>query len=235
VYSSFLQRAYDQVVHDVCLQKLPVVFAIDRAGLVGSDGETHQGIFDYSFLTSIPNMTVMAPKNARELRDMLAFALKFPLPISIRYPRGTAYQELSSLEAPIELGKSELLYRGKDIALLAAGSMVSTAVHIREKAEPMGYDVTLVNARFIKPIDTEMLERLAETHRVIITMEENVKQGGFGIQVCAYIHEHHPEVRVIMITLPDNYVEHGDVTRLRAALGIDSDSIMKKLYEEGIF
>lgn len=235
VYSSFLQRAYDQVVHDVCLQKLPVVFAIDRAGLVGSDGETHQGIFDYSFLTSIPNMTVMAPKNARELRDMLAFALKFPLPISIRYPRGTAYQELSSLEAPIELGKSELLYRGKDIALLAAGSMVSTAVHIREKAEPMGYDVTLVNARFIKPIDTEMLERLAETHHVIVTMEENVKQGGFGIQVSAYIHEHHPDVRVIMITLPDNYVEHGDVTRLRAALGIDSDSIMKKLYEEGIF
>lgn len=235
VYSSFLQRAYDQIVHDVCLQKLPVVFAVDRAGLVGSDGETHQGIFDYSFLTSIPNMTVMAPKNARELEDMLEFAFGFGMPISVRYPRGTAYQELCELEAPIVLGKSELLYEGKEIAILAAGSMVSTGVHIREKAAKLGYLLTLVNARFIKPIDTEMLDRLAESgHRVLITMEENVRQGGFGIQVVDYIHRTHPEIRVIVISLPDCYVEHGDVGKLRAGLGIDSDSIMRRLQEEGV-
>lgn len=234
VYSSFLQRAYDQIVHDVCLQKLPVVFCIDRAGLVGSDGETHQGIFDYSFLTHIPHMTVMAPKNAAELQSMLAFAMKYPLPISIRYPRGAAYQGLREFAAPIERGKAELLYEGTEIALVAVGSMVSTAEHIREKAAAEGYMPTLVNARFVKPIDTEMLDRLAADHSVIVTLEENVKQGGFGIQVEAYIHEHHPEVRVVTITLPDKYVEHGDVTKLRAILEIDSDSIMAKLRTEGI-
>ncbi len=234
VYSSFLQRAYDQIVHDVCLQKLPVVFCIDRAGLVGSDGETHQGIFDYSFLTHIPHMTVMAPKNAAELQSMLAFAMKYPLPISIRYPRGAAYQGLREFAAPIERGKAELLYEGTEIALVAVGSMVSTAEHIREKAAAEGCMPTLVNARFVKPIDTEMLDRLAADHSVIVTLEENVKQGGFGIQVEAYIHEHHPEVRVVTITLPDKYVEHGDVTKLRAILEIDSDSIMAKLRAEGI-
>ncbi len=234
VYSSFLQRAYDQIVHDVCLQKLPVVFCIDRAGLVGSDGETHQGIFDYSYLTHIPHMTVMAPKNAAELRNMMAYAMKYPLPISIRYPRGTAYEGLSEFAAPIEHGRAELIYEGKDIALVAVGSMVSTAEHIREKAAAGGYALTLVNARFVKPIDTEMLDRLAASHSVLVTLEENVKQGGFGIQVESYIHEHHPKVRVVTITLPDKYVEHGDVTKLRAILGIDSDSIMARLRTEGI-
>ena len=234
VYSSFLQRAYDQIVHDVCLQKLPVVFCIDRAGLVGSDGETHQGIFDYSYLTHIPHMTVMAPKNADELAQMLEFAMKYPLPISIRYPRGAAYQGLRTFAAPIEHGRAELLYQGSDIALVAVGSMVSTAEHIREKAASCGHQLTLVNARFVKPIDTDMLDRLAEKHSVIVTLEENVKQGGFGIQVEAYIHEHHPEVKVVTITLPDKYVEHGDVTKLRAYLGIDSDSIIERLRQEGV-
>ena len=235
VYSSFLQRAYDQIVHDVCLQKLPVVFCIDRAGLVGSDGETHQGIFDYSYLTHIPHMTVMAPKNAVELERMMEFAMKYPLPISIRYPRGAAYQGLREFDAPIEHGKSELLYEGKKIALVAVGSMVSTAEHIRAKAASRGYELTLVNARFVKPIDTEMLDHLAEKHQVIVTLEENVKQGGFGIQVEAYIHEHHPDVKVVTITLPDKYVELGDVTKLRAYLGIDSDSIIERLRAEGVF
>ncbi|MGP1588575.1 MAG: 1-deoxy-D-xylulose-5-phosphate synthase [Oribacterium sp.] len=235
VYSSFLQRAYDQIVHDVCLQKLPVVFAIDRAGLVGSDGETHQGIFDYSFLSSIPNMTIMAPKNARELREMLGFAITFPRPISLRYPRGTAYQELSEFHAPIELGKAELLYEGEKVAMVAAGSMVSTAVHIREKAARQGERLTLVNARFIKPIDTEMLERLVrDGHRCIVTLEENVKQGGMGIQMQAYLAERHPEVRVLTITLPDCYVEHGDVSKLREGLRIDSDSVMERMRTEGV-
>ncbi len=235
VYSSFLQRGYDQIVHDVCLQKLPVVFCIDRAGLVGSDGETHQGIFDYSYLSHIPNMTVMAPKNAAELEDMLDFAAKYPYPISVRYPRGTAYVELSEFRAPIVRGKAEILYRGTDIAMIAAGSMVSTADHIRTKMQFAGLNMTLVNARFIKPIDTEILDQLSEAHKVIITLEENVQQGGFGIQVTEYIHMHHPEIRVINITLPDCYVEHGDVSKLRAGLGIDSDSIISELKEEGVF
>lgn len=235
VYSSFLQRAYDQIVHDVCLQKLPVVFAIDRAGLVGSDGETHQGIFDYSYLSSIPNMCIMAPKNAAELQDMLEFSVDYPLPISIRYPRGSAYQELSEYRAPIQKGKAELLFEGKDIAMVAVGSMVSTAVHIREKEAKNGLSFTLVNARFVKPVDTEMLDRLAETgHRCIVTLEENVKQGGFGIQVEAYMAEKHPGIRVITISLPDCYVEHGDVSKLREGLGIDSDSIISRLKTEGV-
>jgi len=234
VYSSFLQRAYDQIVHDVCLQKLPVVFCIDRAGLVGSDGETHQGIFDYSYLTSIPHMTVMAPKNAHELEMMMEFAMKYPLPISIRYPRGVAYQGLSEFAASIDYGRSEMLFKGDKIALMAAGSMVSTAEHIRDKALKRGYNLTLVNARFIKPIDTTMIDLLAADHEVIVTLEENVKQGGFGIQVEAYIHEHHPEIKVITVTLPDKYVEHGNVTKLREGLHIDSESVMKLLHDQGI-
>ena len=234
VYSSFLQRAYDQIVHDVCLQKLPVVFCIDRAGLVGSDGETHQGIFDYSFLTSIPNMTVMAPKNAWELEMMMEFVMKYPLPISIRYPRGVAYQGLSEFKEPIEYGRSELIYKGRDIALFAAGSMVSTAEHIRDKALKRGYDLTLVNARFVKPIDTHMIDELVKDHKVIVTLEENVKQGGFGIQVQAYVLENHPEIKVVTVALPDKYVEHGNVTKLREGLHIDSESVMKLLNEKGI-
>ena len=166
---------------------------------------------------------------------MLKFAMKYPLPISLRYPRGAAYQGLQEFAAPIEHGRAELLYQGRDIALVAVGSMVSTAEHIREKAEQMGLQSTLVNARFVKPIDTDMLDRLAATHEVLVTLEENVKQGGYGIQVEAYIHEHYPKVRVFTITLPDKYVEHGDVTKLRSYLGIDSDSIIRRLSDAGIF
>lgn len=234
VYSSFLQRAYDQIVHDVCLQKLPVIFAVDRAGLVGSDGETHQGIFDYSYMTSIPNMTVMAPKNDWELKAMMEFAVKYPMPVAIRYPRGKAYTELQEYREPLVYGKAERICEGREIALIAAGSMVSTAVHIREKLKAEGHDMTLVNARFIKPIDTDMLDILAEKHRVFVTLEENVKQGGYGIQVTDYVHQHYPQIRVINITLPDDYVEHGDVTKLREGLGIDSDSIIKELKEKQV-
>ena len=235
VYSSFLQRAYDQIVHDVCLPKLPVVFAVDRAGLVGSDGETHQGIFDFSYLTSIPNMTVMAPKNARELEDMLSFALKQEGPVSIRYPRGRAWTGLSELHSPLVFGKAELLFEGRDIALIAAGSMVSTALHIREKLIPSGLEPTLVNARFIKPIDTGMLDRLISSGcRTLITLEENVKQGGFGLEVLDYINRRHRGILVHNVTLSDCYVEHGDVTKLREGLRIDSDSIIFDLRKEGV-
>lgn len=234
VYSSFLQRGFDQIVHDVCLQNLPVVFAVDRAGLVGSDGETHQGIFDLSYLSLIPNMTVMAPKNLWELRSMLEFALQQKGPVAIRYPRGTAYTGLKKYAAPMEYGKGELIYQGQDIALLALGSMVSTAEHICDKLSAEGYRLTLANARFAKPVDLGLLEKLCLSHKTIVTLEENVDRGGFGQVVTDYVHTHFPKVRVLNITLPDAYVEHGDVSALRKLLRIDSDSVIQRFREEEI-
>ena len=233
VYSSFLQRGYDQILHDVCIQNLPVLFAVDRAGLVGSDGETHQGIFDYSYLTSIPNMSVAAPKNLWELRAMLEFAMYYKAPFAIRYPRGTAYRGLKEFMQPIAYGKGEIIYEEENIALLAVGSMVSTGEHVRAKLKEEGVSCTLANARFVKPFDKELVDRLAKNHRLIVTMEENVLQGGFGLPVTAYIYEHYPQVKVMNIALPDAYVEHGNVSVLRKGLGIDSDSIIQRLKAEG--
>jgi len=233
VYSSFFQRGYDQILHDVCIQNLPVLFAVDRAGLVGSDGETHQGIFDYSYLTSIPNMSVAAPKNLWELRAMLDFAMDYKAPFAIRYPRGTAYRGLKEFMQPIAYGKGEIIYEEENIALLAVGSMVSTGEHVRAKLKEEGVSCTLANARFVKPFDKELVDRLAKNHRLIVTMEENVLQGGFGLPVTAYIHEHYPQVKVMNIALPDAYVEHGNVSVLRKGLGIDSDSIIQRLKAEG--
>lgn len=233
VYSSFLQRGYDQVLHDVCIQNLPVLFAVDRAGLVGSDGETHQGIFDYSFLTCIPNMSVMAPKNLWELRAMLEFAMEYNRPLAVRYPRGEAYRGLKEFRQPIEYGKGEMLYEEEDIALLAVGSMVSTGEHVRVKLKQEGYSCTLANGRFVKPFDRELVDRLAQKHSLIVTMEENVLQGGYGLAVTAYIHEHFPHVKVLNVALPDDYVEHGNVSILREGLGIDSDSIIKTMKTGG--
>lgn len=234
VYSSFLQRGFDQIVHDVCLQNLPVVFAVDRAGLVGSDGETHQGIFDISYLSEIPNMTVMAPKNMWELQSMLEFAFAHGGPIALRYPRGTAYMGLKKFSAPVEYGKGELIYKGKDIALLALGSMVSTAEHICEKLKPEGYELTLANLRFAKPFDEVLVAKLAASHKVLVTLEENVARGGVGQEIAKFVHENEPEVRVVCVTLPDAYVEHGDVSALRKLLGIDSDSVIERLRSEGV-
>ncbi len=286
VYSSFLQRGFDQILHDVCIQELPIVLAVDRAGLVGSDGETHQGIFDYSYLSCIPNMTVMAPKNRWELEDMLAFAVDFGRPVAVRYPRGEAYRGLKDHRAPIRYGKGELLYDEgsigcglkasgpeagqavqattdgqsvqaltdgrnvqattddrnaqvpKDdgalhIALLAVGSMVSTAEHIRGKLKKRGIRCSLANGRFIKPFDAELVYKLAKHHQVLVTLEENVLQGGFGLAVTAYVHDRYPQVRVFQVALPDAYVEHGNVSLLRESLGIDSDSIIRQLEEAG--
>ncbi|MEG0565292.1 MAG: 1-deoxy-D-xylulose-5-phosphate synthase [Hungatella sp.] len=229
VYSSFLQRAYDQILHDVCIQNLPVVFIIDRAGLVGSDGETHQGIFDLSYLSCIPNMSVLAPKNLWELRRDLTFAMSYDQPIAIRYPRGEAYRGLKEFDSPVVYGKGEILFEESEIALLAVGSMVSTAEHIRDKIKSEGYACTLANGRFIKPIDYELVDHLAKTHAYLVTLEENVLQGGYGLSVTAYVHEHYPKVRVLNIALPDAYVEHGNVSILREDLGIDSDSILASI------
>lgn len=229
VYSSFLQRAYDQILHDVCIQNLPVVFAIDRAGIVGSDGETHQGIFDLSYLSSIPNMHILAPKNKWELSDMMKFAVKFGAPIAVRYPRGEAYDGLEEYREPIVYGKSEMIFEEKDIALIAVGSMVKTAVEVREILKEKGYNVTLVNGRFVKPIDTDMIEKLSENHTLLVTMEENVESGGFGEKVRSYVDERKFTMGVVNICVPDEYVEHGNVELLRKEIGIDADSIVAKI------
>lgn len=231
IYSSFLQRAYDQVIHDVCVQNLPVIFAIDRAGIVGSDGETHQGVFDISFLSSVPNMTIMAPKNKWELSDMLKFALARECPIAIRYPRGLAYDGLRDYRTSIEYGKSEMIYEEKEIALFALGSMVKTAEAVRENLKAKGHKVTLVNARFAKPIDTEMIEHLSRKHSLIVTLEENVASGGFGEKVRDYVYDNDLSVKVMSVALPDDYVEHGNVSILAKEVGIDVDTITQRILD----
>lgn len=239
VYSSFLQRAYDQVVHDVCIQNLPVIFAIDRAGLVGSDGETHQGIFDLSYLSSIPNMTVMAPKNKWELSDMMKFALTLNSPVAIRYPRGTAYSGLADYRQKVELGKSEIIFEEEDIALFAIGSMVKTAEEVRKALKEKGFSVSLVNARFVKPIDTDAIDLMAKDHKLIVTLEENVLSGGYGGKVTDYVNQYinysqnsSSRLAVVNIGLPDDYIEHGNVDLLKKEVGIDTDTIVNRVIAE---
>ena len=228
VYSSFLQRAYDQTLHDVCLQDLPVVVAVDRAGLVGSDGETHQGVFDLSFLSTIPNMTVISPKNRWEMADMLRFAFDFGHPVAIRYPRGAAYEGMKKFRAPIEYGKSEVLYEEEDIVVIFVGHMAELADRVRRGIKDTGYSCSLVNARFVKPLDTSLLEELAKDHRLFVTIEENVLTGGFGEQVADYISRAGLDVRVRSIGISDEYVEHGNVEVLRKEVGLDKDVIVKQ-------
>ena len=229
IYSSFLQRAVDQILHDVCMQNLPVVFAVDRAGLVGSDGETHHGCFDLSYLSMMPNMTVMAPKNKWELSDMLKFAIRQKSPVAIRYPRGEAYTGLEDYRAPIEMGKAEILEKGKEIAILAVGNMVRTAVQVTENLRNCGYEPTLVNMRFVKPLDMDLLEILREDHSLIVTMEENVKSGGFGEQVMTYYGSrlHSPAVRIVAIE--DKFVPHGSVEDLMHQQQMDSASVTERI------
>ena len=231
VYSSFLQRAYDQILHDVCIQNLPVVFAIDRAGLVGSDGETHQGIFDLSYLTSIPNMHVCAPKNKWELADMLKYAVVFGGPMAIRYPRGEAYDGLKEYREPIACGRAEWIYREREIALFALGSMVKTAERVREQLKAEGLQVSLVNARFVKPIDEEAVREACREHSLIVTMEENVSAGGFGERVLKLICNEKLEADCLQVALPDAYIEHGNVEKLKSEIGMDADSICRSIRE----
>lgn len=236
IYSSFLQRAYDQILHDVCIQNMPVVFAIDRAGLVGSDGETHQGIFDLSYLSSIPNMHIMAPKNKWELSDMLKFAVDFDGPVAIRYPRGEAYAGLQEFRSPIVYGKSEKVFYEEEICLIAVGSMVKVAVEVREKLKEKGFGCSLVNARFVKPVDRDMVVTAAADHRLIVTMEENVASGGLGEKIRDVIDEAYagkerrmeaPEL--LTVAIPDEYVEHGNVDVLKAEVGIDAEHIIERI------
>jgi 1-deoxy-D-xylulose-5-phosphate synthase len=232
IYSSFLQRAYDQVLHDVCIQNLPVVFAIDRAGIVGSDGETHQGIFDLSYLSSIPNMHIMAPKNKWELSDMMKFAVDFGAPIAVRYPRGEAFAGLKEFRAPVELGKAELLYAEGDVCLMAVGSMVKTALEVRDLLKAQGVSCSIVNARFVKPIDEEAVKWASENHKLVVSMEENVASGGYGEKVRAYMDSLSPKAKFMQIAIPDEYVEHGNVELLKKEIGIDGQTIAERIKKE---
>ena len=229
VYSSFLQRAFDQTIHDVCLQNLPVVIAVDRAGLVGSDGETHQGVFDLSFLSSIPNLSILSPKNRWEMADMVRFAVGFQYPIALRYPRGEAYEGLKEFRAPIEYGKSELLYEESEIAVMFVGHMSFLAEQVREDLKAAGYQCSLINARFVKPLDTERIRKISENHRILVTIEENVLTGGFGEQVEDFVMREGIPLKVCTIGISDDYVEHGNVDVLRKEVGLDRESIVKKV------
>lgn len=232
VYSSFLQRAYDQIVHDVCIQNLPVVFAIDRAGLVGSDGETHQGIFDLSYLSSIPNMHIMAPKNKWELSDMMKYAVDFGAPIAVRYPRGEAYDGLEEYRQPIVYGKAEWIYREQDIALFAVGSMVKTAEAVYAKLKEAGKNVSLINGRFVKPIDEDTVLEACKNHSLIVAMEENVASGGYGEKILNCMQRSGMTAGLINISIPDAYVEHGSVDLLKKEIGLDADSIVRRIMEK---
>lgn len=232
IYSTFLQRAYDQILHDVCVNNLPVIFAIDRAGIVGSDGETHQGIFDLSYLSHLPNMTIMAPKNQSELQDMLYFANRHNGPIAIRYPRGNAYEGLSNFEDKIEHGKSEILYeeKGSEIVLLALGSMVETAVTVKDMLEKDGIPVSIINVRFVSPLDVRLFHDLALKHRLWVTLEENVKSGGFGEKVSSFLVENqYNNVKHLNISLPDTFIEQGDPCLIKEILGLDAVSIYNRI------
>ncbi|MCM0650365.1 1-deoxy-D-xylulose-5-phosphate synthase [Clostridium swellfunianum] len=237
VYSTFLQRAYDQVLHDVCIQKLPVVFAIDRAGIVGEDGETHQGVFDLSFLSHMPNMTIMTPKCIPELKTMLRWAVKQNHPIAIRYPRGGDYTDLELI--PVEnfiKGKWEVVYKSefvekprKKIAVIAAGKMVQHALLAKDRLEPSSVDLTIVNSCFIKPIDKEFIKKLLNEGFSIITVEDNVIHGGLGSAVLQYAASIGSKMEIINLGFKDEFITHGSVDVLYKLYGLDASGIASSI------
>ena len=228
VYSSFLQRAYDQIMHDVCVQNLHVIFAVDRAGLVGKDGVTHQGAFDISFLSSMPNMTVMAPKNKYELSDMMKFAVGYDGPIALRYPRGEAIVAYKNYRKKIVLGKAEPMEEEGDVLLFSIGSMVDTAMKVHDEFLTKGIHVAVCNARFAKPLDEEYLKKAASRYKAIVTLEENALCGGFGESVLRVLNNCEYKGITECIGLPDSFIQHGSVEDLKANLGIDEAGVAKK-------
>jgi len=229
IYSTFMQRAYDQILHDVCLQKLPVVFALDRGGIVGSDGPTHHGLFDFSYLRHIPNLVVMSPKDENELQHMLKTAVRCCQPASVRYPRGNGWgSPLDSELKELPIGKAEVLERGKDMAILAIGSTVRPAVKAASMLRERGIYATVVNARFVKPLDEDLIASLAGETPFFLTVEENALQGGFGSAVLELLEEKHlTHITCKRLGIPDTFVEHGGQEILRHKYGIDADGIFQ--------
>lgn len=227
VYSTFLQRGYDQVLHDVCLQNLPVVFAIDRAGLVGSDGETHHGAFDFSYLSHIPNLTIMAPKDKKELEDMIEFSYNYKKgPIAIRYPRGISIEKSDLIsDNNIVFGKGEIIKEGKDIALISIGKMVDIGYETSLKLEKEGYKPALINARFLKPIDYKLIKEISNNYNMIITLEDNVINGGLASVINNILIEEKFKGKTINIGLPDIFIEHGSTNELFKKYNLDVEGI----------
>ncbi|MCS7284759.1 MAG: 1-deoxy-D-xylulose-5-phosphate synthase, partial [Hydrogenobacter thermophilus] len=230
-YSTFLQRAYDQVIHDIALQNLHVVFAIDRGGLVGDDGPTHHGVFDLSYLRCIPNMVVSAPKDEQELRDLLYTAINSHGPFAIRYPRGPAYGVPTEGFKEVPIGSWEMLVEGEDAVILAVGYTVYQALKASEMLKEEGIKVGVVNARFVKPMDDSMLAHLCKTYPVFITVEDNVIVGGFGAGVLEWLSQKGILKRVLTIGVPDRFIEHGNQNLLRSLVGIDAEGIANRVRE----
>ena len=233
IYSTFLQRAFDQLIHDVCLQDLPVVFAIDRGGIVGEDGKTHQGTFDISYLILIPNLIVSAPKDENELQHLLYTAVKSKHPMAIRYPRGSGLGvKLDPELHEIPIGKGEILRQGKDVAILAIGTTVAPALEAAQELSSKGIEATVVNARFAKPLDTELILDLASDIKCLVTVEENALNGGFGNSVVSRLQESGvSDIRVKSIGIPDEFVEQGSQAVLRSKYGLDAKGITRQVLE----
>ncbi|MCC0657505.1 1-deoxy-D-xylulose-5-phosphate synthase [Clostridioides sp. ES-S-0123-01] len=231
VYSSFLQRAYDQVIHDVCITKKPVTFLIDRAGLVGNDGETHHGMFDLSYLNSIPNIIVMAPKDTREMELMMDLSLKLDSPLAIRYPRGNSYYLNKGEYKEIKLGKYEILDDGQDTVILSIGNMVKHALEAKEILLEEGINPTIVNARFLKPMDEDMLHTLFKNHKNVVTVEDNVITGGFGSRISKFIIDNGYKVNILNIAIPEEFIKHGNADELYNFVGLSPKCIADKIRE----
>lgn len=229
VYSSFLQRGFDEILHDVCIQGLPVVFMIDRAGLVGSDGETHQGIYDYSYMNIIPGMTVMAPKNRLEFMDMMEFANSFDGPVAIRYPRGSVSDIFSDIKNEVSYGKAERIYDGEGTAILTIGASVEEGAQVYKLLKERGENPSLINARFENPIDIGLIKELENKHEKLLTIEENITAGGFGMNVLRAVNENRINLKVINAALPDEYIQHGGVNKLKEVYGFTPEAIIEKL------
>lgn len=230
VYSSFLQRAVDQIIHDVCIQNLPVVICIDRAGIVGNDGDTHQGIFDLSYLSYIPNLTILAPKDFKELEDMIEFAVNLNKPAAIRYPRGKEKGRKYNIDNKIEYGKAEILKVGEDISIFAIGKMVDTAMELSKKLANEAISAEVINIRFLKPLDEKCILESAGKTKKIITIEDNVLKGGLGAAITECIVRNNvKDIAVKSFGYPDEYIKHGDIEELEKEYGLDIDTLYNQI------
>lgn len=232
IYSTFLQRAYDQIIHDVCMSNLPVIFAVDRAGIVGNDGKTHQGLFDESFLTSIPNLVVMSPKNGRELEEMFDYALTLNCPVAIRYPRGKVTDILDEYNEPLELNKDEIIRHGSEVCLMATGVMVETALKVGEMLRADGINASIVNVRFLSHVNEELVEQLSNSHKLFVTMEEVIEHGSYGERLNSAIIKNGLNVKTLNVSLPNVFVEHGTIAELRQRYHLDEESVYQRIKKQ---
>ena len=226
IYSSFLQRGYDQIVHDICMQNLPVIICVDRAGIVGEDGETHQGILDLSFLNTVPNLTVMAPKNKNELKEMIKFSLKLNKPVAIRYPKNS--KEIKTKINKIEYGKAEIIEKGKDITIVAIGKMVNKAIEVREMLLKENIKTTIINARFIKPLDIKTITKETKNKKLLVTIEDNIKETGLGEKIKSEFNN----INILTFGYPDKYISHGKINEIEDEYNLSSEKIYKKVLKE---